>query len=63
MPAGALVFAAHALQVHSEGSAVSAFRLRLFNYAFAKFILIGISSHVLPSSVRPARFFCMRPIA
>ncbi len=29
-------------------------RLRLFIYVFTKFILTGISSHVRPSSIRPA---------
>jgi len=37
------------------------FTLRLFIYAFTNFIPTGISSHVLPSSVRPARFFCTPP--
>jgi hypothetical protein len=31
----------------------------LFIYAFTKFL--GISSHVLPSRVLPARFFCTPP--
>jgi hypothetical protein len=48
-------------RAEEEGIARKAAQYADFFYTPVTFRAIGISSHILPSSVRPARFFCTPP--